>query len=270
MARASLALPGGADDDRAYALVRAANVAVIQSGELESAADFLTEAESLFAELDDGAGLAEMLACRSLLALRVGDYDEAVAYAEKQRALARELGDSDLARFADLRLADALSARAMETEDRAAAERSRAIYRALERELLHFGSKFEEINISWALSCVEFAIGDYAETISLSLRGLRGLLDLGVERAPDQLLVLGWAASARGETTVGVKLVSTALREYREDGISLERWVHVQMERFERSCREALGDAEYEDAVRAGEALSNEEAIELALGVSAT
>ena len=41
------------------------------------------------------------------------------------------------------------------------------------------------------------------------------------------------------------------------------------MERFERSSREVLGDAEYEEAVGVGEALSNEEAMELALGVSA-
>ena len=74
----------------------------------------------------------------------------------------------------------------------------------------------------------------------------------GVERAPEQLLVLGWAASARGETAVGVKLVSAALREYQEDGIDLERWIRVQIERFESTSRRALGDNGYDAALREG------------------
>ena len=94
------------------------------------------------------------------------------------------------------------------------------------------------------------------------------MLDLGVERAPDLLLALGWAVSARGETALGVTLVSAALREYREDGFDLERSGHVQMERFERASRHALGDDGYEAAVREGEALSDDEANQLALSVT--
>jgi predicted ATPase/class 3 adenylate cyclase len=268
VARASLALPGGADDDRAYALLRTAYFAVLLGGEFESAGDLLAEAESLFAQLGDRAGSAEVLACRAKLAEMEGDYDEAIRCAEKQKALARELGNDDIARLADLRLADALAGRAIEKDDRAAAERSRAIYKGLEPELLRLGSKFEETAISSALALVEFAIGDYAETVLLCRRGLLGMLDLGVEQTPDQLLVLGWAVSARGETTVGVKLVSAALREYREDGLDLERWGHVQMDRFERASREALGDDGYEAAVREGAALSDAEANQLALSVT--
>ena len=85
---------------------------------------------------------------------------------------------------------------------------------------------------------------------------------------PDQLLVLGWAVSARGETALGVTLVSAALREYREEGFDLERWERVQMERFERASRQALGDDGYEAAVREGEALSDAEANELGLSVT--
>ena len=61
LARASLALHGGADADRANALVRAAYFAVHLGGELEAAGDLLSEAESLYTQLGDMMGLAEVL-----------------------------------------------------------------------------------------------------------------------------------------------------------------------------------------------------------------
>jgi hypothetical protein len=48
----------------------------------------------------------------------------------------------------------------------------------------------------------------------------------------------------------------------------LEPWSVPILERFEGNARAALGDEGYEAAVRAGETLSREEAIELALSVS--
>lgn len=268
IARESLALRGGADVDRANALVRAAYFALHLGGELEAAGDLLSEAESLFTQLGDKMCLAEVLACRAARAAKVGDYDEAVEAAEKQGALARELGDADIARLADLRLADVLSARAIEHKNRTDAARSRAIYKSHQQELPGLASRFEETIMYSHLALVEFALGDYAETISLCRRGLLAMLDLGVERTPNQLQVLGWAVSARGETALGVTLVSAALREYREDGMDIERWGHVQMERFERASRQALGDDGYEAAVREGEALSDQEASQLALSVT--
>ena len=92
-----------------------------------------------------------------------------------------------------------------------------------------------------------------------------GLVEYGISTALPQI---GLAAAARGEHRVGVTLVAFGLARWREAGEVLRRDAGALFERAERSCREALGDAEYEDAVRAGEALSSEEAIELALGVS--
>ena len=269
IARASLALTGGSDDDRAYSLVRAANFAALLGGETDAARAQLAEAEVLFSALDDGMGLAEVYACRSKLGEVVGDYDEAVGFAEKQAALARELGDADIARFARLKLADALSARAIEEDDRAAAEQSRAIYAALHRDLGTLDSEFERVAINDSFALVEFAVGNYSESIACCQRSLRGLLELGLERTPDPLLILGWTTAARGQTSLGVKLVAAAMRQYRQDGMDLERWGHVQMERFERSSRHVLGDGGYETALRAGEGLSNEEAARLALSVKA-
>ncbi len=116
---------------------------------------------------------------------------------------------------------------------------------------------------------MEFAVGNYSESIACCQRSLLALLELGLERTPDPLLILGWTTAARGQTSLGVKLVAAAMRQYRQDGMDLERWGHVQMERFERSSRQALGDGGYETALREGEALSNEEAARLALSVKA-
>ena len=156
LARASLALSGAtAAADRANALVRAAYFAIHLAGELEAAGDLLSEAESLYTQLGDMMGLAEVLSCRAARAAKVGDYDEAVTAAEKQSALARELGDADLARLADLRLADVLSFRAIENEDRADAARSRAIFKSRQQELPELASRFEEIILYSALAVVE-------------------------------------------------------------------------------------------------------------------
>ena len=142
----------------------------------------------------------------------------------------------------------------MEHEDRADAARSRAIFKSRQKSFPDLASTFGDTIFYSALAVVEFALGDYAKTISLCRRGVLAMLDLGVERTHDQLLVLGWAVSARGETALGVTLVSAALREYREEGFDLEYWGHVQMERFERASRRALGDDRYLAAVREGEA----------------
>ena len=267
MARSSLALPGGADDDRAYALVAAANVAVVR-GESDAARDLLDDADASFEQLDDGEGLAAVLATRSTLATVVGDLSAAMELAKRLGQLGRELGNERVARLGDLKLADALAVRALEEGDRAAAERSRALYEAWERKLPQLGSKVEESIMYWCLGLVELAAGNHDASILYGRQSLLRMLDLGLTRAPDQLLVLGWAAGSRGDANVGVQLVSPAMRERREDGINRERWIDAQMGRFERSARLALGNEGYDAAVLIGEALSDHAANQLALTVT--
>jgi len=264
----SLALPGGDDDDRAYALVAAANVAVVR-GEIDAARDLLDDADTFFEQLDDREGLAAVLSTRSTLATVFGDPSEAMDLAKRLGQLGRELGNEWVARLGDLQLADALVVRALENGDLAAAERSRVLYAAWERKLPELGSKIEESIMYWCLGLLELAAGNHDESILHGRRSLLRMLDLGLTRAPDQLLVLGWAVGSRGDAGVGVQLVSAAMRECREDGISLERWMDAQMERFERSARRALGNDGYDAAVLLGEALSDDAANQLALTVTA-
>ena len=267
IACASLALPGGDDDDRAYSLVRAATFALHIDGKIDSAHVQLSDAEALFRKLNDRAGLVEVFACRCKLGQFVGDYDEASASAEKQAAIARELDDPYLARWADLNLADTLCARAIEEEDRRAAEQSRVLYEAAGRGLGADESEFEAVARNNARSFVEFAVGNHSECIVYARRSLVGLLNLGLERTPDPFLILGWATAAQGMTPAGVRLVSAAMRQYGEEGMHIERWGRVQMKRFEHTSRQALGDVDYEERVREGKAMSDEAARELALGV---
>ena len=71
-----------------------------------------------------------------------------------------------------------------------------------------------------------------------------------------------------GEADIGVKLVGAVRRMYHEYGVvewAIERAVRG---RIEKSARAALGDEGYETAVRSGEAMPREEAIELALSIT--
>jgi hypothetical protein len=231
----------------------------------------LSEAEALFERLGDRLGLVDATAWQCAVAAMAGEYDVAIALAEKLAQLGAELDDPDVARYADHALGDALGSLAMENDDRIAAERSRPLQEARVRAAAQYESGIEELSAVGRLAVTLFVLGDYSECIAISQRAARrsldmGLVEYGISTALPQI---GLAAAACGEHRVGVTLVAFGLARWREAGEILRRDAGALFERFERSSRAALGDAEYEEAVRAGEELSNEEAIELALGVSA-
>ena len=64
-------------------------------------------------------------------------------------------------------------------------------------------------------------------------------------------------------------LVSVARRMYREDGIAEEVLTRAILHRIEKIARSALDDEDHEAAVRRGELLTRDEAIELALSIAA-
>src|SRR5262249_9176288 len=95
-ALASLALPGAAKPDRAYALVRSAYGGYML-GELGEARQLLSEAEALFDELGDQRGLAEALRWRSQVEDTGGDYGLAAGFAERVIGIGEAIGDDDIA-----------------------------------------------------------------------------------------------------------------------------------------------------------------------------
>ena len=93
---ASIALPGGAREDRAWALVRTARIAGI-TGDFAQARSWLDEADVLLEELEDLHGSADALGARCLVELSTGNFDQTLELAEQLAALVRILPDADRA-----------------------------------------------------------------------------------------------------------------------------------------------------------------------------
>jgi predicted ATPase/class 3 adenylate cyclase len=278
-ALASIALPGAMRDDRAWALVRTARIAN-NVGDFTRARGLLDEADVLFEELGDGHGSADAIGARSVAELSTGNYDRAVELAERLAALVQSLDDADPAAAAarprapseaqDV-LAQALLGRALEQNDRTAAERSWASFAASADPpagtLLEQATRLRDVAFSL------FALEAYSEGMTTGQQGLRKVLEYEATLAtesgwlPDSLFVIGISSCGSGDDHSGISLVSAARRMYREGGYAEDAIERAVLGRIEKSARAALGDEGYEAAVRSGEALARDEAIELALSV---
>ena len=166
-------------------------------------------------------------------------------------------------------LAMALLGRALVEDDRASAERSRAFFAA--RADAPAGTVLEQASDLRDLAFSLFVLGAYSEGIATGQRSLSKLLELEatleMESAwlSDALFSIGLSLCGRGDAGSGTSLVSAARRMYREDGVAEEDFTQRALSRIEKSARATLGDEGYETAVRKGEAMARDEAIELAL-----
>ena len=275
---ASLALLGGAREDRAWALVRTARVATL-AGDFARARSWLDEADALFEELGDGHGSADAIGARCVVELSTGNYDRAVELAERLAALAQALDDADPAAAAAgtrtpseaaWTLAWALLGQALMENDRSAAERSRALF-AARADAGAAGTLVEQAASLNDLSRSLFVLEAYSEATATGQRALGKLLELEdtleseTGWVSDSLFTIGISLCGRGDAGSGISLVSAARRMYREDGVAEWAFEKAVLGRIEKSARAALGDEGYETAVRDGEGLSHDEAIELAL-----
>jgi predicted ATPase len=279
---ASLALPGGSREDRAWALVGTARVASLM-GEFARARSWLDEADALFEELGDGHGSADALGARGEVELRAGNYDRAAELAERLAALGRALDDADPAAAATTRtpseaesmLAWALLGRAVEENDRAAAERSRVLFAAAADAAADSGRLVEQAWWLHDLAFSLFVLDTYSESIATAQRALRKLLEMEATLGTtagvvwDCLFTIGLSLCGSGDAGTGIGLVSAARRVYRESGVAVaeEPLTQTVLDRIEQSARAGLGDEGYEAAVRSGEALARDEAIELGLSI---
>jgi len=275
---ASLALLGGGREDRAWALVRTARVATL-AGDFARARSWLDEADALFEELGDGHGSADAIGARCVVELSTGNYDRAVELAERLAALAQALDDADPAAAAAgtrtpseaaWTLAWALLGQALMENDRSAAERSRALF-AARADAGAAGTLVEQAASLNDLSRSLFVLEAYSEATATGQRALGKLLELEdtleseTGWVSDSLFTIGISLCGRGDAGSGISLVSAARRMYREDGVAEWAFEKAVLGRIEKSARAALGDEGYETAVRDGEGLSHDEAIELAL-----
>ena len=283
-ALASLALPGGTRADRAYALVSTARVASL-IGDFARARSWLDEADSLFDELADHDGEAFVLEARCWLEVRSGNYDEVFELAERLATLSQSSDDDDAASAAakarmsseaESNLAWALLGRAVDNNDRKAAERSREIFAARADAAATTGTLMEQAAWLSDLAISLFVLETYSESIATAHRALRKILELEAANQTqlgpmwDCLLTIGLSLCGRGDTDSGIRLVSATRQMWRVAGVGvteqpLDQAIHG---RIEKSARTALGDDGYEAAVNAGEALTRDQAIALGLSIT--
>lgn len=280
----SLALPGGIPQDRAYALVRTARVASLM-GDFARARSWLDEADALFDALADGEGSGATLFARCEVEGRSGNYDKVIELAERLAVLRQSLDDADpeaaAARTrttseAELALAWALLGRAVEKNDREAAERSWEILAAGADAAAASGTLVEQAFCLSDLSLSLFVLEAYSESIATGQRALELLRELEARDETqigvvwDCLVNIGLSQCGRGDAASGMSLISAAVRVYHVSGVGVteEPFFQALLGRVEKDARAALGDEGYEAAVRGGEALERDEAIELGLSVT--
>jgi predicted ATPase len=281
MVVASVALPGGTQTDRAYALVSAASTSGLV-GDFDRAGVLLDEAESLFEELGDTDGMASVIGVRSSNAERSGNYDEVLTFVERLTALSDSLGDDAAAATAKARMASeanamltgALMARAVLQDDRSAAERCREIFAAEAAAAASRGLMEQAIWLS-ELGMSLFLLGSYSESIATTKRSLEKLVELEaandtkLAQAWDCLFDIGLSLCETGDPATGISLMSGTRQMWRLAGVGIAEQPQVRalIDRAEQSARAALGDDGYEAAVKAGEALTRDDAMALGLSI---
>lgn len=280
----SIALPGGTRQDRAYALVMTAYTASLV-GDFARARTWLDEADSLFEQLDDKEGTAAVLRARGALAERLGNYDEVFELAERLAALSHTLDGDHLAAVAtktqvmsraSWMLAGALFGRAVVENDRDAAERHREISVAEADAAAASGTLMEQAAWLSELALSLFLIEAYPESIATGQDALRKILELEaasdtkIAPAWDCLFGIGLALCERGDVASGTRLVSATCQMWRVAGVGVAEQPSTRAlrDRVEKSARAALGDDGYEAAVKAGEALTRDEAMALGLSIA--
>ena len=281
---ASVALPGGAPADRAWALVMTANTSGLV-GDFARASVFLDEADSLFEQLDDKEGTAAVIRVRGSLADRLGNYADVFEFAEQLRALGESLDDGDPAAAATKSrvlsrargmLSGALVGRAVMDDDREAAERYRDIAEAEAAAAVASGMWMEQVVWLSELGLSLFVLGAYPESIATTQDALRMILELEaasdtkIAPAWDCLFDMGLALCERGDPETGIRFISATCQMWRIAGVSVaEQPLTVAFRsRAEKSARAVLGDDGYEAAVKAGEALTRDEAMALGLSIA--
>ncbi len=270
IARLALELEGGNDEDRAYALFQTAGFAG-DLGEIEQARVMLGEAESLLRDAADLRGLSLISNSRSYLDSGVGSFRDAITNAERAIELAREAGDKELESRGTSTLATALVSLAASEDvpDRSALDRCRALFEARLAEAREVGSPLAEAAALGNLSFTLYLLGgELTEALEHAQRSLRIQLDSGQQRVTDCMLNVGYIAAGLGQHATGVTLATTGRRDFEREGEALQVIDRRVLERVESVARRELGDRDYEEAVRAGEALSSEAAVELALSIA--
>jgi predicted ATPase/DNA-binding CsgD family transcriptional regulator len=247
---------------RAKALREAGWIATHQ-GDYERAVSLLEESMALFEELGDRAGVATSLVYLGHLALHRGDYERVTALGRDAEALRHELTDQQaIAHVLYLLGAAALSGG---EHDRAITHVQESL--ALNREL---GDSWDACICLTFLGIIALELGDPERAEALYGENMRLLQGLGDKTGISYVLRgMACTASLRGDAARASRLWGAAEAVSQTIGLPLSPFdrTHPDYEGLLASARSRLGDeAVWEAALEEGKAMSQEEAVEYALG----
>lgn len=264
----ALDLDGGDDENRAYALLTTAEFAT-EYGEIDRAREMFDEAEPVFDRVEDPRGLALLSTGRSYLEMALGNHADAIELAEQAVELASRAGDQYVAAGAKNALAGAVMVQALDTEppNRRSLERSRDLLEEFLETVRDQGAPLREATAEANLGALQYLLGDLAAALGSSQHAMRLRLAHVTGRMSGEFFNIGCIAADLGQYRAGIMLIARSLLNDREDGVMLHSSAQRDLELIEPAAREALGDERYEHTVHAGESLTQDEAIELALGL---
>jgi predicted ATPase/class 3 adenylate cyclase len=262
-ARAALALPGADDHDRDWAHDRA-GVLADELGRWDEAQQLYGQAYESAVRRGDTLLACEASRHHSSMFLRMSRYELAAEWAQRSVDLARELGSDEAEERSLYTQVEAMATAAIDRDDpdTAVLERCLAILRELEPRSIAHGNEWRTRE---AFSQILFPLRRYAEALPHAQAVLRHFGPSSY-RSPYQFMLIGFILGGLNHYRTAVMLVSAGRRDNAEQGLAdFQDYDKRDLRRFEANAREALGDGAYDAAVHAGEALSVEEAAELAL-----
>jgi hypothetical protein len=267
LTRAALALDGGEVLDRGRAAHLAGDMAV-DLGEHDEAARLLDEAEEVAIALDDLALLNGVQYTRSYLCGVRHDYAGAVDWARLAAETARKRG-SEAAELDALQMElqfMRLVASDRDEVDRPTLERCLATGEGLLGRSRSLSNPLTEAFLCQQLALILFALSRHQDALWHAQAALRLRHTTRTSwQAMGEVFAIGLICGGLGDHSTARSLVTAALRAYESEGFKTDSEDNRNLARFEAHARQALGTDAYETAVRAGEALTIEQAYELAL-----
>ena len=267
LAQAALALAGGKELDRGRAAHLAGDMAV-DLGEPNEATRLLDEAEEVAIAVDDLDLHYRVQYTRSYLCGVRYDYVTSAKWARLAAETARKRG-SEAAELEALQM-ELQSMRLLASDrdevDRPELERCLATGEGLLGRSRSLGNPLVEAFLYQQLALIFFALSRHQEALWHGQAALRlRHTTLTSTQAMGDVLLMGLICGGLGDYSIARRLVTAALRALESEGFKTDSEDDRNIARLETNARQSLGADAYEAAVRAGEALTIEQAYELAL-----
>ena len=266
---AALALPleEGAGETvlaaRAKALSEAARVVCLQNDQ-PRAVELAEESIALWRQLDNPGGLATALLHRGWAALAMDDYGLAKSVCEQGLQILSPTGDTWLRGQLFLYLAAAAGF----TTD---FERMRSFYAQSREQFEQVGDRSAVADVLKDQGAMSILEGKYTEAVACLLKSIKLSYELGHKQyVTTGMMELAYAVAMRGEpeprlaSLQGAQLGGAA--ESLQNAIGFSSWMkdHPIIEAMLQYIRSTVDEQSWEEALAAGRALTEEQAIELA------